>query len=83
VRPNPAVESATIRFALPRDANVRLSILDIQGREVARLAEGRMAAGHHEATWAPAGAQKSVAPGVYLVRFETPRGVRVRRIVVE
>ena len=83
IRPNPAPGRAVIRYALPVPARVRLGILDIQGREVARLEDGWMPAGRHETAWAPAAGRGSLPPGVYLVRLETPRGVLVRRLVLE
>ena len=83
VSPNPAAGAARIDFALPEAASVRVSILDLQGREVARLAEGRMSAGRHRVTWSPARGRGVGAPGVYLVRFQTPEGVHLRRLVLE
>jgi len=45
--PNPFNPSTTIRFTIPRDADVRLHVFDIYGRRVAALAEGRYAAGSY------------------------------------
>ena len=80
--PNPVSRAARVFFTLPREANVRLTVVDLQGREVARLAEGMMAAGRHSANWTMARGGVT-QPGVYLVRLDTPAGRRVRRWVVE
>lgn len=51
VRPNPTRGPAQISFALPRDAFLRLSIVDIQGRELAVLMHGPVQAGRHATAW--------------------------------
>ena len=38
---------------MPSDGMVLLTVHDVLGREVARLVNGREAAGIHEVTWAP------------------------------
>jgi DNA-binding beta-propeller fold protein YncE len=66
-------------YALPRDARVRLAVVDLQGREVARLAEGGEAAGVHDASWHPRASERA---GVYFIRFETAGRDWVRRVVL-
>jgi uncharacterized delta-60 repeat protein len=51
VIPNPARERALVQYELPRTGRVRLSIFDLHGRELARLVDGSMPAGRHEASW--------------------------------
>jgi len=63
--PNPGSGPVVVRFALPHDADVRLSVFDLQGREIAVLAEGVTPAGEHDARWSTAGARA----GIYFVRF--------------
>lgn len=46
--PNPARERTAIRFTLPSPAHVTLTVSDITGREVARLADGVLSAGAYE-----------------------------------
>ena len=68
--PSPARGEARLRLALPRAADVRLEILDIAGRRVRVLLQGRKAAGWHYVKWngvSDAGAH--VASGVYFVRL--------------
>ena len=48
VAPNPSSGSARVAFALPEAGSVRLTVVDVRGREVALLAEGLWAAGRHE-----------------------------------
>ena len=67
--PNPFNPQATIRFALPEAAEVRLVVYDVVGREVARLVEGQRSAGYHAARFDGA----RLASGLYLYRL-TARG---------
>jgi len=76
ITPNPMPAGrARIGFALPHAARVRLTILDVQGRTVATLADGELAAGRHERTWE--GSARAAA-GLYFVRLEAP-GFRSER----
>jgi hypothetical protein len=71
IRPNPAMESASISFDLPVSGPVRLSIHDSAGRLVRDLLIGAdLAAGRHEALWDGIGADGRPAPaGTYFCRF--------------
>jgi hypothetical protein len=64
VHPNPA-RIATVDFALPRQAEVDLSVFDLGGRKVATLAKGSFSAGPYTRQWNGAG----VGSGVYFVRL--------------
>lgn len=57
--PEPAVRLA---FALPRESRVRLRVIDLQGREVAVLANGTLPAGRHEASWNTSAGHLVLAP---------------------
>ncbi|MBI5711604.1 MAG: hypothetical protein HZC42_15065, partial [Candidatus Eisenbacteria bacterium] len=81
VWPNPLRGSARIGFAVPRACGLRLSVLDIQGREVAVLADGAYAPGRHQAEW-DAAARGGARPGLYFVRLRVPGRVLVRRVVM-
>ena len=52
-------------FPLQQPGSVRLTVVDLLGREIAVLIEGRYVADVHTATWDPL----AIAPGVYLVRL--------------
>ena len=64
--PNPFNPSTTIRFALPSTERVRLTVYDVLGRKVARLVDGVLPAGTHEAVWHA----KGVGSGLYVYRIE-------------
>ncbi len=68
VRPNPSRGAANVMFALPTAGRVRLTVWDIAGREVARLADGEWPAGLHTVRFEPIAGQSSAQ--VYLYRLE-------------
>ena len=80
--PNPVNGMLHVPFALPRRAEVRLDVIDIQGRVVARLAEGIFPAGQHEVTWTGALKAGMARSGVYFVRLKVPGQALVRRVSV-
>jgi subtilisin family serine protease len=81
VQPNPLRGVGRIGFALPIDSPVRLSVIDVQGREVAVLAEGVFEAGRHQVRWEGASVGR-VGPGLYFVRLRVAGRSLVRRTVV-
>lgn len=74
--PNPFNPSTTVSFTLPRRQTVRLSVVDVLGREVAVLADGERNSGRHDVRFDARG----LASGVYVVRLETPDVTRVRLV---
>jgi hypothetical protein len=63
--PNPFNPTTVIRYHLPADARVTLSLFDVLGREIATLVNGLMPAGSHSVTWNAA----SCGSGVYFARL--------------
>lgn len=83
IEPNPVRlgpgEGTTVRFDLARDAEVHLTVFDIQGRRVRELAAQTYPAGRHALPWRPEG----IAAGTYVVRMALPGWTRsVKAIVV-
>lgn len=76
--PNPFNPSTTIRFDLPEAGPVRLQVLDLLGREVARLVDDVRPAGTHTVSFDA----HDLANGVYLYRLEADRHVATRRMVL-
>jgi hypothetical protein len=66
VRPNPAAGAFAVSFVLDQPGAVRLSVVDVLGREVAVLADGEREAGAHTEA-----AAERLAPGTYLLRLES------------
>jgi hypothetical protein len=62
---------------------VELTVYDLVGRRVARLAEATLAAGLHDVEWdGRDGASQVVASGSYVVHLRTERAVDARRLTL-
>jgi len=64
--PNPFNPTTTIRYDLPVTANVRISIYDVLGKEVALLIDTQQPAGEHFVEFNTPG----LSSGVYFYRLE-------------
>jgi hypothetical protein len=81
IRPNPSTSATRVEFQLPYEADVRLSVHDLRGREVALLAGGRTAAGVHQATWNGRVGGAAAPAGVYFVRYQAAGKTFQKRLV--
>jgi hypothetical protein len=80
---NPSPNGASLRLALPRDANVRLSVYDAMGRRVKTLAAGSQAAGVHDLRWSGDDEAGRAQPsGLYFARLDAAGRTLVRRLVL-
>ena len=77
-RPNPSRGAVAIPYALPEAGRVRVSVVDLLGREVSVLVDAEETAGGHTAR-VPAG---SLAAGVYVVRVSAGAEARITRLTV-
>ncbi len=64
--PNPFNDRVTVIYTLPYNGHVTLDVTDMQGREVAKLYEGRRPVGTHQISWNAQGQ----ASGSYLIQLE-------------
>ncbi len=68
--PNPFNPETEITFALPEPSTVRLTVLDILGREVAMLENGALSAGYKSIRWnGRNGNNEPVSSGMYFYRL--------------
>ncbi|MEO7868284.1 MAG: kelch repeat-containing protein, partial [Candidatus Eisenbacteria bacterium] len=83
VGPQPSHGETRISFDLPSAATVRIALIDLAGRNIARVDEAARAAGHHELVWSGAAAGGShVGPGMYWVRLSTATDAVTRKLVI-
>lgn len=82
IMPNPASSGTRVDFALARAEKVRISVVDVAGREAALLANGMMTPGNHSMIWDAHGATTRFPAGAYFVRWESPSKLSTRRIVL-
>ena len=76
--PNPFHDATTLRFRLGRESHVRLTVFDVGGREVARIADRVFPAGLHRIPLEGA----RLRSGIYYTRLESQGRTDVRRIVL-
>lgn len=82
VSPNPVSGSAGIDFTVGRETRVRITVVDLAGREVATLVDGPRSAGGHRVTWTGNASRGRAPAGMYFIRYEADGHTRVRRFVM-
>ncbi len=82
VSPNPTTGVARAEFTLPRASDVKLVVLDLQGRQVAELASGPFRAGRYQAAWSGEVEGRTAPAGVYFLQLQAAGRRLVQRIVV-
>ena len=71
--PNPFNPGTTIQFDLPVASATRITVYDLLGREVVRLADGPLEPGHHRLEWDGRDSRGQMVPtGMYIVSMITP-----------
>ena len=78
IYPNPFNPTTTIAFGLPVTSEVDLKVYDIQGREVAELAQGCFQAGYHSLKFDGTG----FSSGVYFVRLDANNFRQIRKMIL-
>jgi len=77
-QPNPFNPTTQITFSLPRDSAVTLTVYNVRGQAVAKLADGPMTAGEHAVTWNAA----DHPSGLYFYRLEGPGFSETRKMTM-
>jgi len=69
--PNPFTTKTTVRYGLPRETNLTISVYNMLGQKVRDLYSGRQASGVYSVSWDGSGnsGEKS-SSGIYFVRIE-------------
>jgi hypothetical protein len=81
--PNPFNPSTQIKFALPKQAQVVLSIYSVSGELIRTLVSGEMAAGYYSVTWNGMNDNgQSVSTGVYLFRVQAGSYVESKKMLL-
>jgi hypothetical protein len=77
--PNPFNPSTNISFSLPQQSNVRFSVIDLLGREIAILVNNeKRNAGSYSVTWNAA----TLPSGVYFYRLQAGNYVETKKLVL-
>ena len=81
--PNPFNPVTTLRYNLPEDAMVNLTIYDMMGRQVSTLVTSEQSAGYKSVQWNAANdAGAPVSAGLYLYRIRTGKFVKTHKMVL-
>ena len=76
--PNPFNPITTLRFALPIEAKVFLTVYNLQGREVISLINENMNAGYHSVLWNA----DTYSSGVYFVKMVAGEYVNTQKLML-
>jgi FlgD Ig-like domain len=81
--PNPFATSTTIRFALPRRADVTLEVFDLQGGKVRTLVNENRGEGRHFVIWDGTSDEgKTLPAGLYFYRLSVEGATYSRRVAL-
>jgi len=81
--PNPFNPSTTIRYELPEDGLVNVTIYDMMGRQVSTLVSNHQTAGYKSIQWnATNDFGKPVSAGVYLYQIQAGEFVQTKKMVL-
>jgi hypothetical protein len=76
--PNPAPQQATVRYTLPDDGDVTLSVYNVLGQRVATLVDGPQTAGNKQRTVDTS----TLSSGMYFIRLQTQGKTVTERLTV-
>ena len=81
--PNPFNQETIIRYSLPWDCAVKLSVYNLLGRQVKTLVDERQSADDYEVTWDGKNEQgQDVASGVYFFRIDIGELIDTKKMVI-
>jgi len=76
--PNPFLQSTTIRFSVPDESHIRITIYDLRGSLCEVLTDKNYPTGDHEIEWTP----DFYANGVYFYRMEAGAFQETKKLVI-
>ncbi len=81
--PNPFNPETRIRFGLPQQSNVKISIYNIKGQLIKNLCHENMEAGYHDIVWnGKNNDNKEVSSGIYFTRISTEKNTVNKKITL-
>lgn len=76
--PNPFKDKTTIKYNLPENSDVTVSVKDMLGNTVTTLAHGFQIAGTYNVEWYP----ENQYQGIYFLVLDTPKLHKVRKMMI-
>jgi len=81
--PNPFRMRTSIRFGVPKTADVRVQVYDLTGRVVRTLADGERLPGYHSVVWnGEDNSSRAVAAGVYFYELKSDGRTLERKMLL-
>jgi hypothetical protein len=81
--PNPFAASTRIQYSIPQDVQVRISIYDLLGKEVAVLEDSQKIQGFYDALWDGRDKSgRSVPSGIYLYKLKSAHLELTRKLLL-
>ncbi len=81
--PNPFNPETTIRFSIPEDRNVELSVYNIKGQKVCTLVDNKLEKGIHSVIWkGKNNTGKQVSSGIYLYKLKAGNSIAVKKMLL-
>jgi len=81
--PNPFNPITNLRYDLPEQAHITLTVYDLMGREITQLVNTTQEAGYRAVQWNATDKQgKTVSAGVYLYQIRSGEFVQTRKMVL-
>jgi hypothetical protein len=76
--PNPFTKITEIKYALPKDSRVNITVYNLSGQKIATLVHSQNKAGYHTVQWDT----KNYSSGIYFIRFEAGNYTETKKIVL-
>lgn len=76
--PNPFNSSTVIKYMLPKDSDVKLTIFNVGGQEISILKQGIGKTGKHSVTWNASG----MPSGLYFYKLETDDFTETKKMLL-
>ena len=81
--PNPFNPETTISFSIPKDSEVEISIYNVQGQRIKKLANENFQSGYYKVLWDGKDENgKSVSSGIYFYKIETDKFSEIKRCIL-
>lgn len=83
VYPNPATKDVAIKFSLENSENIFIYISDLQGKNIANIANENLQAGTHLYKWNMKNDRSNkIKPGLYLVNILSENAIKTTQLIV-
>ena len=81
--PNPFNPITTLRYALPEQSDIKITIYDLLGKQVRSYTRLNQAAGYHSVSWnGTNNSGHQVSAGVYLYRIEAGSYIQTKKMIL-